>query len=150
MSFRSLSDRYILVGHGEAETGFVVDVNIIAGRSHAELRYIRVVVNIVCVRHHIYGFALIGFGDDVMVRKVVTFGACHAAGNGDTMLDGLLHLNGDASYGIIKATPHNSKRTACLNIIPSACPKNLGKATGFRGRQRSYAKFNATDVKAFY
>ena len=29
----------------------------------------------------------------------------------------------------IKATPHNSKCTACLNIIPSACPKNLGKAT---------------------
>ncbi len=30
---------------------------------------------------------------------------------------------------IIKATPHNSRRTACLNLIPSACPKNLGKAT---------------------
>ena len=28
-----------------------------------------------------------------------------------------------------KATPHNSRRTACLNIIPSACPKNLGKAS---------------------
>ena len=30
---------------------------------------------------------------------------------------------------ILKATPHNSRRTACLNIIPSACPKNLGKAS---------------------
>ncbi len=29
----------------------------------------------------------------------------------------------------LKATPHNSRRTACLNLIPSACPKNLGKAT---------------------
>ncbi|MEE0875309.1 MAG: fibronectin type III domain-containing protein [Ruminococcus sp.] len=29
----------------------------------------------------------------------------------------------------VKATPHNSRRTACLNLIPSACPKNLGKAT---------------------
>ena len=28
----------------------------------------------------------------------------------------------------IKATPHNSRCTACLNLIPSACPKNLGKA----------------------
>ena len=30
---------------------------------------------------------------------------------------------------LIKAIPHNSRRTACLNIIPSACPKNLGKAS---------------------
>ena len=29
----------------------------------------------------------------------------------------------------LKATPHNSRRTVCLNIIPSACPKNLGKAS---------------------
>ena len=31
--------------------------------------------------------------------------------------------------GKVKATPHNSRRPACLNLIPSACPKNLGKAT---------------------
>ena len=30
---------------------------------------------------------------------------------------------------MFKATPHNSRRTACLNTIPSACPKNLGKAS---------------------
>jgi hypothetical protein len=29
----------------------------------------------------------------------------------------------------LKATPHNSRRTTCLNIIPSACPENLGKAS---------------------
>ena len=29
----------------------------------------------------------------------------------------------------IKATPHNLRRTACLNLVPSACPKNLSKAT---------------------
>ena len=29
----------------------------------------------------------------------------------------------------LKAAPHNSRRTACFNLVPSACPKNLGKAT---------------------
>ena len=48
------------------------------------------------------------------------------------MLQRRIFYIADMHFGhknILKATPHNSRRTAYLNLIPSACPKNLGKAT---------------------